>query len=156
LSGRERRRWQRRVGMVFQDPQESLNERMTVGEIIKEPLKTHDWPFLRVAVEDVDAEVKGSDVTPCRPDRAADITVRLRSDGTKVNVREGLPLTAEDLNLSVSRDGTTTVSVAVKRHKSELRRERAFELLEQVGLTEDHFYRYPHQFSGGQRQRIGI
>ena len=156
LSGRERRRWQRRVGMVFQDPQESLNERMTVGEIIKEPLKTHDWPFLRVAVEDVDAEVKGSDVTPCRPDRAADITVRLRNDGTKVNVREGLPLTAEDLNVSVSRDGTTTVSVAVKRHKSELRRERAFELLEQVGLTEDHFYRYPHQFSGGQRQRIGI
>lgn len=156
LSGRERRRWQRRVGMVFQDPQESLNERMTVGEIIKEPLKTHDWPFLRVAVEDVDAEVKGSDVTPCRPDRAADITVRLRNDNTKVSVREGLPLTAEDLNVSVSRDGTTTVSVAVKRHKSELRRERAFELLEQVGLTEDHFYRYPHQFSGGQRQRIGI
>ncbi|MDB9250422.1 ATP-binding cassette domain-containing protein [Halorubrum ezzemoulense] len=156
LSGRERRRWQRRVGMVFQDPQESLNERMTVGEIIKEPLKTHDWPFLRVAVEDVDAEVQGSDVTPCRPDRAADITVRLRSDGTKVTVREGLPLTAEDLNVSVRRDGTTTVSVAVKRHKSELRRERAFELLEQVGLTEDHFYRYPHQFSGGQRQRIGI
>ena len=25
-----------------------------------------------------------------------------------------------------------------------------------VGLKEDDFYRYPHEFSGGQRQRIGI
>lgn len=34
--------------------------------------------------------------------------------------------------------------------------ERAFELLELVGLDSDYYYRYPHQFSGGQRQRIGI
>lgn len=30
------------------------------------------------------------------------------------------------------------------------------ELLEQVGLTAENMYKYPHQFSGGQRQRIGI
>ena len=30
------------------------------------------------------------------------------------------------------------------------------ELLHQVGLREDHYDRYPHEFSGGQRQRIGI
>jgi oligopeptide/dipeptide ABC transporter ATP-binding protein len=36
------------------------------------------------------------------------------------------------------------------------RRDRAVELLEQVGLTTDHLARYPHQFSGGQRQRLGI
>ncbi len=30
------------------------------------------------------------------------------------------------------------------------------ELLEQVGLSTDHKYRYPHEFSGGQRQRICI
>ncbi|HKA32709.1 MAG TPA: dipeptide ABC transporter ATP-binding protein [Candidatus Binatia bacterium] len=36
------------------------------------------------------------------------------------------------------------------------KRERVMELLHQVGLREDHYDRYPHEFSGGQRQRIGI
>jgi peptide/nickel transport system ATP-binding protein/oligopeptide transport system ATP-binding protein len=30
------------------------------------------------------------------------------------------------------------------------------QLLDRVGLTEEHYQRYPHEFSGGQRQRIGI
>jgi len=29
-------------------------------------------------------------------------------------------------------------------------------MLAEVGLNEEHIYRYPHEFSGGQRQRIGI
>lgn len=36
------------------------------------------------------------------------------------------------------------------------RKQRAIELLEQVGLREEQLDRYPHEFSGGQRQRIGI
>ena len=84
LSGSGLREWQREVGFVFQDPEESLNDRMTVGQIVREPLEAHDW-------------------------------------------------------------GTSTE-----------RDERVFELLDRVGLLEEHFYRYPHQFSGGQRQRIGI
>ena len=36
------------------------------------------------------------------------------------------------------------------------RRDRILDLMNKVGLTEDHFTRYPHEFSGGQRQRIGI
>ena len=35
-------------------------------------------------------------------------------------------------------------------------RERVYELLLKVGLKEDQYNRYPHQFSGGQRQRITI
>lgn len=37
-----------------------------------------------------------------------------------------------------------------------LRKEKALEILDRVGLSQEHFYRYPHEFSGGQRQRIGI
>ncbi len=33
---------------------------------------------------------------------------------------------------------------------------RVRSILAEVGLDEEHMYRYPHEFSGGQRQRIGI
>lgn len=36
------------------------------------------------------------------------------------------------------------------------RKEKVIDILNRVGLSEDYFNRYPHEFSGGQRQRIGI
>jgi oligopeptide/dipeptide ABC transporter ATP-binding protein len=36
------------------------------------------------------------------------------------------------------------------------RRQRVQELLETVGLSPEHYNRFPHEFSGGQRQRIGV
>ncbi|NLC65463.1 MAG: ATP-binding cassette domain-containing protein [Clostridium sp.] len=71
--------------MIFQDPYASLNPRMTVLDIVGEPLDIHK---------------------------------------TYENVKE--------------------------------REKRVIELLELVGLNEEHADRFPHEFSGGQRQRIGI
>ena len=36
------------------------------------------------------------------------------------------------------------------------RRKRVQDLLETVGLSPEHYNRFPHEFSGGQRQRIGV
>ena len=41
------------------------------------------------------------------------------------------------------------------RHR-EGRARRVQELLDRVGLSPEHYNRYPHEFSGGQRQRIGV
>ena len=70
--------------MIYQSPAASLNGRMTVGQIIAEPLLVHQG-------------IKGSEA-----------------------------------------------------------RRQVLELLDTVGLKEEHYFRYPHEFSGGQQQRIGI
>lgn len=85
LSRRDMQEVRRNFQMIFQDPYASLNPRMTVEEIIAEPLDIHK---------------------------------------------------------------------AYKTNKE--RQERVIELLELVGLNEEHAMRFPHEFSGGQRQRIGI
>jgi len=40
--------------------------------------------------------------------------------------------------------------------KGEEAKKLVLEILERVGLGEQHLYRFPHEFSGGQRQRIAI
>ena len=74
----------KQMQIIFQDPNASLNPRMSVKEIIAEPLTTYG--------------LKG---------------------------------------------------------KKELE-DRVKELMKEVGIPEEFYNRYPHQFSGGQRQRIGI
>ena len=72
------------IQMIYQAPAASLNGRMTVGQIIGEPLWIHE---------------------------------SLKGDAARA---------------------------------------RVLELMNVVGLKEEHYYRYPHEFSGGQQQRIGI
>ena len=74
----------RDMQIIFQDPYSSLNPRMRVGEIIREPLVIHGL-------------ARGKDI-----------------------------------------------------------REQVLALMNKVGLSPEHYDRYPHEFSGGQRQRIGI
>ncbi len=84
LKQRELRRLRSEIQMIYQAPAASLNGRMTVGQIVSEPLWIHE---------------------------------SLKGDAA---------------------------------------RERVLELMHVVGLKEEHYYRYPHEFSGGQQQRIGI
>ena len=52
------------------------------------------------------------------------------------------------------------IAEGIEIHKlaktKEEREAKVKELIDLVGLNEDHLSRYPHEFSGGQRQRIGI
>jgi len=77
--------YRRRMQIVFQDPYSSLNPRMTVGDIVGEPIDIH--------------------------------------------------------------------KLASSRKE---RKDKIIQILECVGLNNEHANRFPHEFSGGQRQRIGI
>ncbi len=85
LSEKQMMAYRRRIQIIFQNPYASLNPRMTVGQILVEPMKIH----------------------------------------------------------SIGKDEGERVGMA-------------FQLLRRVGLSEQSFYKYPHEFSGGQRQRIAI
>lgn len=85
LNTKDLRALRKELQIILQDPYSSLNQRLTVGEMIMEPMQVHH---------------------------------------------------------------------ILDQHKE--RKKRAIELLERVGLQEQHLYRYPHEFSGGQRQRVSI
>ncbi|HET9416852.1 MAG TPA: ABC transporter ATP-binding protein [Candidatus Limnocylindria bacterium] len=65
LSGRGLRRLRRSAQMVFQDPYESLNPRMTVGDIVAEPLRVHGVGANRAELrERVEAALTSAGLTP--------------------------------------------------------------------------------------------
>ncbi len=157
IAGENLTYWRRNTQMVFQDPESSLNDRMTVGSIVREPLDVHGWPDVTATVEGGggDVPIRGDRVHRVATAAEADVVVRVQDgEPTGVTVREGFPMSASDVSARRTDDGG--VAVTIRKNDGQLRRQRVRDLLDTVGLREEHYYRYPHQFSGGQRQRIGV
>ena len=43
LSGDDLKAWRQNAQIVFQDPESSMNDRLTVGKIVREPLDSYEW-----------------------------------------------------------------------------------------------------------------
>jgi oligopeptide transport system ATP-binding protein len=69
LKGEELRKMRRRMQMIFQDPYASLNPRMTVGEIIGEPLIIHDVAKGKEVQERVESLLKLVGLNPAYANR---------------------------------------------------------------------------------------
>ncbi|QLH78143.1 ATP-binding cassette domain-containing protein [Halosimplex rubrum] len=170
--------FRRRAGVVFQDPFSSLDPRQTAGAIVTEPLEIHGLPETDpgvateadVTVEGVDpgrVEIRVADdvdlvVDPVDGVATVHVTVRRRDGAVSASAAEDVTATvvegggASDDASGGSGSEPVVVEVRVDRSLGEIRRDRAKELLERVGLSADQVDRYPHEFSGGQRQRLGI
>jgi oligopeptide/dipeptide ABC transporter ATP-binding protein len=65
------------------------------------------------------------------------------------------PFSSLDPRFSVGRTIMEPLAIARVGTRGE-RRARAEQLLRDVGLGEEYFAKFPHEFSGGQKQRIGV
>ncbi len=89
------------------------------------------------------------------------------TDITELSARQLLPLRARmqmvfqdpysslDGRMHVGEILMETLAIQKRRNRKE-NMELVLQLLDQVGLLPEHFYRYPHELSGGQRQRVGL
>ncbi len=77
-----------------------------------------------------------------------------------MKVRRNLQIIFQDPYASLNPRMTVGSIIAepLRTHKgtTDNIKRRVQELLEIVGLSPEHYNRYPHEFSGGQRQRIGV
>ena len=84
------------------------------------------------------------------------------SPGTFKRLRKDLQIIFQDPYSSLNPRITVGSAILepMKVHKlhgfNAARKGKVMELLNLVGLKEEHYFRYPHEFSGGQRQRICI
>lgn len=65
------------------------------------------------------------------------------------------PYSSLDPRFTVGRCIGEPLIIQGEMNKSQIK-EKVLLMMKDVGLTEDQYTKYPHEFSGGQRQRIGI
>jgi oligopeptide/dipeptide ABC transporter ATP-binding protein len=95
------------------------------------------------------------------PDDRVDITGLKKSSLKKQHLQGKLQMVFQDPASSLNPRMLVKQIIAEpikakERLKSRVLEDRVIALLNRVGLTEDHLFRYPHEFSGGQRQRIAV
>lgn len=117
---------------------------------------------------------RGKDILPIT-ERCQDVEYQKKLDG---NYEEGINLSKldkkemrelrRDMQMifqdpAASLDPRQSIGSAIEevykintKFGATVRREKAMELLEKVGLKREHYYSYPHALSGGQKQRVGI
>jgi oligopeptide/dipeptide ABC transporter ATP-binding protein len=90
-----------------------------------------------------------------------DIARMTRATMKRLGLREKLQMVFQDPTTSLN-PRMLIKNIIAEPLKEQQRRSardlegRVLELLHLVGLTRDHYLRYPHEFSGGQRQRIAV
>lgn len=65
------------------------------------------------------------------------------------------PFSSLDPRFTVGRSIAEPI-VIQENYNAKQRKERVLDLMRNVGLSEEHYTKFPHEFSGGQRQRIGV
>ncbi len=137
------------------------------------------------AVDDIDLNIKKGSIMSLVGESGCGKTTlgrailqleKVTSGSVKINNKELVGLTAKELrplrphmqiafqdpqsSLNPRLQIMTTLVEPMAVHgigeNKEDRIERAAQILEQVHLSRDYLWRYPHEFSGGQRQRIGL
>lgn len=81
---------------------------------------------------------------------------QLRRERRRMQIVFQDPYSSLNPRLTVEAMLTEAMSVHRLGANANDRRDRAAQLLEEVGLLPEHLHRYPHEFSGGQRQRLCI
>lgn len=92
---------------------------------------------------------RGKDLTKLSPSE-------IRSLRKEIQIIFQDPYSSLNPRLTVGRAIMEPMQVHKLYGNDKERKLKAIEILNRVGLGEEHFNRYPHEFSGGQRQRIGI
>ena len=80
---------------------------------------------------------------------------RMRSLRRQMQIIFQDPYSSLNPRISIGQAIAETMQVHTSQDSVTIR-EKSIHLLEKVGLSADHYKRYPHEFSGGQRQRIVI
>jgi peptide/nickel transport system ATP-binding protein len=81
---------------------------------------------------------------------------KLKDFRKKLNIVFQDPYSSLNPRISIGRAITEPMKVYKRFSSDKERKQKALELILRVGLDENAFNKYPHEFSGGQRQRIVI